>query len=91
MHFYRIFVFFYIMAHELTHRIYDFLKEFPPFHFLSKEEILHLASQSTVKYLQKEDILTLDNGLYKLRITRNYRAYGPNTILLDNALATMGA
>jgi acetolactate synthase-1/2/3 large subunit len=43
------------------------------------------------RVLQKEDILTLDNGLYKLRITRNYRAYGPNTILLDNALATMGA
>jgi CBS domain-containing protein len=45
------------MAHELTHRIYDFLKEFPPFNFLSKDEILHIASQSTVKYLQKEDTL----------------------------------
>lgn len=41
--------------------------------------------------LDKEDILALDNGLYKVRLARNYPAYSPNTILLDNALATMGA
>ncbi|MCD5380926.1 acetolactate synthase large subunit [Candidatus Gracilibacteria bacterium] len=39
----------------------------------------------------EEDILTLDNGLYKVWFARNYPAYTPNTILLDNALATMGA
>ena len=37
------------------------------------------------------DILALDNGLYKVRLARNYRAAEPNTVLLDNALATMGA
>jgi len=36
-------------------------------------------------------ILSLDNGLYKLRFARNYKTYHPNTLLLDNALATMGA
>ncbi len=36
-------------------------------------------------------IVTLDNGLYKLWFARNYRAHMPNTLLLDNALATMGA
>lgn len=36
-------------------------------------------------------ILSLDNGMYKIWFARNYRAYEPNTILLDNALATMGA
>lgn len=36
-------------------------------------------------------ILTLDNGLYKLKISRDYKCYHPNTLLLDNALATMGA
>lgn len=41
--------------------------------------------------LDKEDILALDNGLYKVRLARNYPAYSPNTILLDNALATMWA
>lgn len=41
--------------------------------------------------LADEDILALDNGLYKVWLARNYRARKPNTILLDNALATMGA
>ncbi len=36
-------------------------------------------------------IITLDNGMFKLWISRNYPAYQPNTVLLDNALATMGA
>lgn len=38
-----------------------------------------------------DGIVTLDNGLYKLWFARNYRAHLPNTLLLDNALATMGA
>ena len=38
-----------------------------------------------------EDIVCLDNGLYKLWFARNYRCRRPNTLLLDNALATMGA
>ncbi len=37
------------------------------------------------------DIIALDNGVYKIWFARNYYAYEPNTILLDNALATMGA
>lgn len=41
--------------------------------------------------LAVDDILTLDNGLYKVWLARNYRARKPNTILLDNALATMWA
>ncbi len=41
--------------------------------------------------LDDKDILTLDNGLYKVWLARNYPARAPNTILLDNALATMGA
>ncbi len=41
--------------------------------------------------LDAEDIVTLDNGIYKLWFARNYECYRPNTLLLDNALATMGA
>ena len=41
--------------------------------------------------LSHEDIVTLDNGIYKLWFSRLYRTYKPNTFLLDNALATMGA
>jgi acetolactate synthase-1/2/3 large subunit len=43
------------------------------------------------KNLERKDILALDNGLYKVWLARNYPAYEPNTILLDNALATMWA
>jgi acetolactate synthase I/II/III large subunit len=41
--------------------------------------------------LPRESILTLDNGMFKLWFARNYPAYGQNSLLLDNALATMGA
>lgn len=38
-----------------------------------------------------DGILCLDNGVYKIWFARNYPAREPNTVLLDNALATMGA
>lgn len=43
------------------------------------------------KSMPEDGILSLDNGMYKIFISRNYPAYAPNTLLLDNALATMGA
>lgn len=45
----------------------------------------------TRKAMGDKDIIALDNGIYKLWYARNYKAYQPNTVLLDNALATMGA
>ncbi|MBI4261960.1 acetolactate synthase large subunit [Candidatus Uhrbacteria bacterium] len=39
----------------------------------------------------EDGIVTLDNGMYKLWFARNYPCFLPNTLLLDNALATMGA
>ncbi|MDB5707095.1 MAG: acetolactate synthase [Sphingomonas bacterium] len=36
-------------------------------------------------------IIALDNGVYKIWFARNYPARQQNTVLLDNALATMGA
>jgi len=38
-----------------------------------------------------DGIIALDNGVYKIWFARNYPAQEPNTVLLDNALATMGA
>ncbi|MBO9453028.1 acetolactate synthase large subunit [Tropicibacter sp. R16_0] len=38
-----------------------------------------------------DGIIALDNGVYKIWFARNYEAAMPNTVLLDNALATMGA
>lgn len=45
----------------------------------------------TRKVMGEEGIIALDNGIYKIWFARNYKAYYPHTVLLDNALATMGA
>lgn len=58
-------------------------KSYPP--------IPQAVVQSVRKVLEREDIITLDNGIYKLWFARLYKTYAPNTVLLDNALATMGA
>jgi acetolactate synthase-1/2/3 large subunit len=39
----------------------------------------------------EDGIIALDNGMFKIWFARNYPAYRPNTVLLDNALASMGA
>ena len=45
-----------------------------------------------VRQVMPEDgIVCLDNGMYKIWFARNYRTHVANTLLLDNALATMGA
>jgi len=51
----------------------------------------HEVVRTVRRIMGREDIVTLDNGIYKLWFSRLYRTYRPNTVLLDNALATMGA
>lgn len=41
--------------------------------------------------MPEDGIICLDNGIYKIWFARGYTAHHPNTVLLDNALATMGA
>jgi acetolactate synthase-1/2/3 large subunit len=41
--------------------------------------------------MPEHGIVALDNGIYKIWFARNYKAPQPNTVLLDNALAAMGA
>lgn len=41
--------------------------------------------------MPEDGVLALDNGMYKIWFARNYRTRMANTLLLDNALATMGA
>jgi acetolactate synthase-1/2/3 large subunit len=59
------------------------------------EDIFPLSPQAVVKTVRTvmgtDDIITLDNGIYKLWFARLYKTYSQNTVLLDNALATMGA
>lgn len=43
------------------------------------------------KVLNDDGIVSLDNGMFKLWFARHYHTHQPNTLLLDNALATMGA
>src|SRR4051794_25253958 len=51
------------------------------------QRIVHDVQQ----VMPSDGIVCLDNGMYKLWFARNYRTYTANTLLLDNALATMGA
>ena len=54
---------------------------------LTPQRIVH-----DVRAVMPEDgIVALDNGMYKIWFARNYRTRVANTLLLDNALATMGA
>lgn len=41
--------------------------------------------------MPEDGMVCLDNGMYKIWFARNYRTHVANTLLLDNALATMGA
>jgi acetolactate synthase I/II/III large subunit len=43
------------------------------------------------KTMPDDGIISLDNGMYKLWFTRYYKTFFRNTLLVDNALATMGA
>lgn len=43
------------------------------------------------RVMPSNGIIALDNGIYKIWFARNYKANLPNTVLLDNALASMGA
>ena len=49
----------------------------------------HVA-QTVRTVLNPEDIVSLDNGIHKLWMTRNYPALAPRTILVDSALGSMG-
>ena len=73
------------MRERILSRIADRATEdrFPP----TPQRIVH-----DVRHVIPSDgIVCLDNGMYKIWFARNYRTYVANTLLLDNALATMGA
>ncbi|MDF1762041.1 MAG: acetolactate synthase large subunit [Oleibacter sp.] len=47
--------------------------------------------KTTRECVNDKGIVALDNGMYKIWFARHYDTYHENTLLLDNALATMGA
>ena len=73
------------LREEILARIADRADEarFPP----TPQRIVH----DVRKVMPEDGIVALDNGMYKIWFARNYRTWLPNTLLLDNALATMGA
>lgn len=74
---------------ELRQRILERLNDradedrFP----ITPQRIVHDIRQ----VMPQDGIVCLDNGMYKIWFARNYRTHVANTLLLDNALATMGA
>jgi acetolactate synthase-1/2/3 large subunit len=54
---------------------------------LTPQRIVHDVRE----VMPPDGIVALDNGMYKIWFARNYRTSVANTLLLDNALATMGA
>ena len=90
----------------LTGRLEGKLSSDPDMADLRKEILGHLNERAEddrfpvipqrlvhdVRAVMPEDgIVCLDNGMYKIWFARNYRTHVANTLLLDNALATMGA
>ena len=73
------------LRERILSRIADRATEdrFPP----TPQRIVHDVRQ----VIPSDGIVCLDNGMYKIWFARNYRTYVANTLLLDNALATMGA
>jgi acetolactate synthase-1/2/3 large subunit len=64
-------------------------------HHLDDDNSFPMLPQRVVsdvrKALDDDGIVSLDNGMFKLWFARHYHTHQPNTLLLDNALATMGA
>jgi acetolactate synthase-1/2/3 large subunit len=90
------------LAKALDHRV----KPAPEFLTLRDEIIGHINERAederfpvipqrlvhdVRKVMPEDGIVCLDNGMYKIWFARNYRTTVANTLLLDNALATMGA
>ena len=73
------------LREQILERIADRATEsrWPP----TPQRIVHDIRQ----VMPENGIVALDNGMYKIWFARNYRTRVANTLLLDNALATMGA
>ena len=90
----------------LADRLHDRLPRAQALLHLREDILAHIADRAEesrypptpqrivhdVRQVMPEDgIVCLDNGMYKIWFARNYRTHVANTLLLDNALATMGA
>lgn len=75
----------YTINEENKKKIADNLKLEDDFSYMMPRKLVNDVRE----VMAYDDIVALDNGLYKVWFARNYQARKPNTLLLDNALATM--
>jgi len=45
------------MENTIAIRIYDFLKQFPPFNFMAKEDLISICNEAQVLYLDKDQVV----------------------------------
>ena len=49
------------MKNTISHRVADFLKNFPPFNFLQQKEIETLSEQISIIYKEKDSVVFAEN------------------------------
>ncbi|MDE0598594.1 MAG: cyclic nucleotide-binding domain-containing protein, partial [Dokdonia donghaensis] len=55
------------MQNTIATRIYDFLKQFPPFQFMASDDLFNISTLANVLYLDKDQILFSRDELYSDR------------------------
>jgi CBS domain-containing protein len=45
------------MKNSIAERVYDFLKNYPPFNILKADDLLEISKQTSIIYLEKGDTL----------------------------------
>jgi CBS domain-containing protein len=53
------------MQNTIAQRIYDFIKQYPPFNFMKKEDLLDICTRATVHYLEKDQLVFSRDEDYK--------------------------
>lgn len=78
------------MNNTIAHRVYDFLKEHPPFSFINKEDLIEIAGQIHVIYFEPGDIILQQgekppNFFYLVRegAVQLYNEYKTEKVLID--------
>lgn len=80
---------------EIEEKVYAELDDYKKDLIDDKGQMTLIKPQHLVgvvrELMPENGIACLDNGMFKLWFARYYKAYQENVLLLDNALATMGA
>jgi acetolactate synthase-1/2/3 large subunit len=77
--------YFNLLKNEVDKNVYE--RAVPPTFPYTPQQL----TRALRRLMVKDSVLSLDNGMYKIWFARNYRSINSHSVLLDNALATMGA